>query len=66
MFENKRIVGIIETEGITSKGNYGSRNVHSITDLTLKKWLLHDYSIQNMEPTIHTFTDLESCYYTQL
>ena len=48
-FVNKRIVGVIETDEIIPKGNFGSRKWYSIDNLILEKRLLHDYSMQIME-----------------
>ena len=56
------MAGIIEEDEIMSKGNYGSRKGYLIDDLTLENKLLHDWSMHNVQPTIHNFTDLESCY----
>ena len=59
VFVDERMVGLIETDEIISKGNYGSIKVYSIDDLILEKILSHDCSMQNMEETVHNFTDLE-------
>ena len=62
-FVNEIIIGFIETDDIMSKVNHGSRKGCSIDDFILEKRLLYDFSMQNMEETVHNFTDLESCYY---
>ena len=65
-FVNERIVGLIETDEKISKGNYVSSKGCSIDDLMLEKIMMCDCSMQNMEETVHNFTDLESCYDRQL
>ena len=39
---------------------------YPIDDLPLGKWLSPDFSMKNMEPSIHNFTTLESCIDRQL
>ena len=60
IFVSKRMAGKIKKDERKSKGNYGARKGCSIDDLTLEKRLLHDYSVQNMKPTMHDLTDLQS------
>ena len=56
----------IENDSRLSKFNFGSRKWYSIESAILEKRLMYDTSRYSGEPTVHLFSDLDSCYDRQI
>ena len=53
---------LIENDQRFLKANFGSRKNYSINTALLQKRLIMDNSLISSKHTIHTMTDLQSCY----